>query len=95
MFYTKDKQFFKRLILIAIPILLQNLLSASLNFIDVFMIGNLGEASVAAVGSANQFFFVYSMLIFGLASGTAIFTAQYWGKRMSGAYILSWVLDWV
>jgi putative MATE family efflux protein len=81
MLYTKDKLFFKRLTLIAIPILLQNLLSASLNFIDVFMIGNLGEASVAAVGSANQFFFVYSMLIFGLASGTAIFTAQYWGKK--------------
>lgn len=66
---------------LATPILLQNLLSSSLNFIDVFMIGRLGESSIAAVGSANQFFFVFLMLIFGLASGTAIFTAQYWGRR--------------
>lgn len=81
MLYTKDKSFLPRMIAIATPILLQNLLSASLNFVDVFMIGNLGEAAVSAVGSANQYFFVFNMLIFGLASGSAIFTAQYWGQR--------------
>lgn len=81
MFYTKDSRFFPRLIAIAAPILLQNLLSSSLNFIDVFMIGQLGEASVAAVGSANQFFFVFIMIVFGLASGSAIFTAQHWGQK--------------
>ncbi|HHU37350.1 MAG TPA: MATE family efflux transporter [Treponema sp.] len=80
MFYTKDKAFFPKLLVLVLPILLQNLLSSSLNFIDVFMIGRLGEASVAAVGSANQFFFILQMLIFGLASSSAIFTAQYWGR---------------
>lgn len=77
----KDKMFFPRMFSLVLPILLQNLLSSSLNFIDVFMIGRLGEVQVAAVGSANQFFFIFLMLIFGLASGTAIFTAQYWGKK--------------
>lgn len=81
MFYTRDKTFFPRLFALVLPILLQNLLSSSLNFIDVFMIGRLGEASIAAVGSANQFFFILLMLIFGMASGSAIFTAQYWGRR--------------
>lgn len=81
MFYTKDKTFFPRLLALVLPILLQNLLSSSLNFIDVFMIGRLGEASIAAVGSANQFFFILLMLIFGMASGSAIFTAQYWGRK--------------
>jgi len=66
---------------LAAPILLQNLLSSSLNFIDVFMIGGLGETAIASVGSANQFFFIFLMLIYGLASGTAIFTAQYWGRK--------------
>ncbi|HPX14428.1 MAG TPA: MATE family efflux transporter, partial [Treponemataceae bacterium] len=75
MFYTRDKTFFPRLFALVLPILLQNLLSSSLNFIDVFMIGRLGEASIAAVGSANQFFFILLMLIFGMASGSAIFTA--------------------
>jgi len=79
--YNKDKDFFPRLFAVASPILLQNILSASLGFIDVFMIGKLGGTPLAGVGSANDFFFVYNMLIFGLASGSAIFTAQYWGKR--------------
>ncbi|MDA3899134.1 MAG: MATE family efflux transporter [Spirochaetes bacterium] len=81
MLYTKDEFFLPRMLALATPILLQNLLSSSLNFIDVFMIGRLGEVSVAAVGSANQFFFIYLMLVFGLASGSAIFTAQYWGRK--------------
>lgn len=81
MFYTKDKNFFPRLLALVVPILLQNLLSSSLNFIDVFMIGRLGEVPIASVGSANQFFFIVLMLIFGMASGSAIFTAQYWGRK--------------
>lgn len=76
-----NKAFISRLLVIATPILLQNILAASLGFIDVFMIGKLGSNHLAGVGSANNFFFVYNMLIFGLASGSAIFTAQYWGKR--------------
>lgn len=81
MLVYKDKFFLPRLLALAIPILLQNLLSSSLNFIDVFMVGRLGETALAAVGSANQFFFVFNMLNFGLASGSAIFTAQHWGQK--------------
>jgi putative MATE family efflux protein len=81
MIFYKDKYFLPRLIALAAPILLQNLLSSSLNFIDVFMVGQLGETALAAIGSANQFFFVFNMLNFGLASGSAIFTAQHWGQR--------------
>lgn len=81
MLYEDKKTFITRLLAIATPILLQNILAASLGFIDVFMIGKLGSAYLAGVGSANNFFFVYNMLIFGLASGSAIFTAQYWGQR--------------
>jgi putative MATE family efflux protein len=45
------------------------------------MIGQMGEASVAAVGLANQMFFLLTLLLFGINSGAAIFTAQLWGKR--------------
>jgi len=81
MLFYKDKFFLPRLLSLAAPILIQNLLSSSLNFIDVFMVGRLGETALAAVGSANQFFFVFNMLNFGLASGSAIFTAQHWGQK--------------
>lgn len=81
MLLYKDKYFFPRLLALALPILLQNFLSSSLNFVDVFMVGSLGETAVAGVGAANQFFFVFNMLNFGLASGSAIFTSQHWGQK--------------
>jgi putative MATE family efflux protein len=49
--------------------------------IDVIMVGQLGETSIAALGLSNQVFFVFILLLFGLTSGMAIFTAQFWGKR--------------
>jgi putative MATE family efflux protein len=49
--------------------------------IDVIMVGQLGETSIAALGLSNQIFFVLILILFGLSSGVAIFTAQYWGKH--------------
>lgn len=77
----RDKSFLKKTAAIAIPIALQNLLSTTLNFVDTIMIGQLGESSIAAVGLANKVFFVFSLLLFGIVSGSGILTAQYWGIR--------------
>ncbi len=52
-----------------------------MNIIDVAMIGLLGDTSVAAVGLSNQAFFIMTLVMFGISSGTAIFSAQYWGQR--------------
>jgi putative MATE family efflux protein len=65
---------------LAVPVAFQQLITASLNMIDVLMVGQLGETSVAALGLANQIFFLLILFLFGVSSGTAIFTAQYWGK---------------
>jgi len=78
--FLKDKSFFREILTIALPISFQQLINASLNMIDVLMIGQLGETSIAAVGLANQVFFVFVIMLFGLTSGMAIFTAQFWGK---------------
>ncbi|KNF08375.1 multidrug resistance protein [Gottschalkia purinilytica] len=77
----KDKDFYRTMLSIALPVTLQNLISSSLNMIDTFMITGLGEASIAAVGQANQVFFLFSILLFGINSGASIFIAQFWGKR--------------
>jgi len=45
------------------------------------MIGSLGQSSIAAVGLANKVFFVFTLLLFGIISGSSILTAQYFGKR--------------
>jgi len=65
---------------IAVPVAFQQLISAGLNMMDVLMVGQLGESSVAALGLANQIFFLLILFLFGVTSGMSIFTAQFWGK---------------
>jgi len=60
---------------------MQALLNTTLNLVDTMMIGSLGESAIAAVGLANKVFFVFTLLLFGVVSGSSILTAQYWGKR--------------
>ncbi|KAB3530706.1 MATE family efflux transporter [Alkaliphilus serpentinus] len=76
----KDRGFYIKLLAIALPIALQNLISSSLNMVDTLMIGRLGEIEIASVGLANQFFFLFVLLLFGINSGVSIFTSQFWGK---------------
>lgn len=78
---SADKAFIRKTIAITVPIALQGLLNNSLNFVDTLMIGSLGESTIAGVGLANKVFFVFTLLIFGIVSGSGILTAQYWGKR--------------
>ena len=73
----KNKEFFKAMLSIALPITLQNLVASSVNMLDTLMITSLGEESLAA----NQVFFFYAVTIFGVATGSSIFVAQFWGKR--------------
>ncbi len=77
----RDKTFYIAIITLALPIMLQNLLAASLSFIDTVMIGQLGEVQIAAVGLANQMFFLVILLFFGISSGASIFFAQFWGNK--------------
>ncbi len=81
---TKDG-FFRQLLLLAIPIILQNLISVSLNMVDILMIGQLGEVSVSATSLGNQPFFIFTLFVFGLSSGACVLTSQYWGKRDIGS----------
>lgn len=77
----QDRDFYQKMISLAVPITVQNLISTSLNMVDTVMIGRLGEANIAAVGLGNQFFFLLSLLLFGINSGSSIFFAQFWGKQ--------------
>lgn len=77
----KLSPFYGALFGIALPIIIQNFISSSLNLIDTAMLGQLGETTVAAVGLANQIFFLFFFVLFGISSGAAVFTAQLWGKR--------------
>lgn len=79
--FFKDKAFIRQMLSLAIPVAFQQFISAGLNMVDVLMVGQLGETSIAALGLANQIFFLLIIFLFGITSGMAIFTAQFWGKR--------------
>jgi Na+-driven multidrug efflux pump len=66
---------------IALPITLQNLIGTSLNMVDTIIVGKQGEAQIAAVGLANQLYFLLSLIWFGVNSGSSIFISQFWGKK--------------
>jgi putative MATE family efflux protein len=76
-----DRQFYRSLFAIALPIMFQNFINSAVNVLDTIMIGRLGTVEIAAVGLGNQVFFLYNLALFGLCSGASIFTAQFWGKR--------------
>ncbi len=78
---SERKAFYIKMVGIALPVVLQGLLNNSLSFVDTLMIGQLGEASIAAVALANQMFFLISLLYFGVCSGSAIFLSQFWGAN--------------
>jgi putative MATE family efflux protein len=79
--FFSDAEYYQRLFKLGFPIALQQFIMSSLNMVGVVMIGQLGAAQLAAVGLANQIFFLLNLLIFGITSGSAMFTAQLWGKR--------------
>lgn len=65
---------------LAIPIMIQNLISTLVNTADTLMLGFVGQKAMAASSLANEYTFVLSCLYFGMATGTSVLCAQYWGK---------------
>lgn len=79
--YKKDKEFYKYLFFITLPIVLQSLITSSLNMLDTMMIGKVGEIELASVGIANQYYFLFSLLANAIAIGSGVLIAQLWGKK--------------
>lgn len=75
--------FYKRAFSVAVPIAVHNLIISSINMADVFMVGQLGESSIAALGISNQLMFLFILSLFGMGSGGQIFIAQFFGKKDS------------
>ena len=74
-----DKRFYKMVLAIAIPIMIQNGITNFVNLLDNIMVGQIGTAEMSGVAIVNQIFFVFTLCIFGGCAGAGIFTAQYFG----------------
>ena len=76
----RGKLFYRNVVALAIPIILQNLITNSLGLLDTFMVGRLGETPMAAVTLANIPIFVIQLMTFGLQSGASVLISQFHGK---------------
>ncbi len=77
----RDREYIHEMRKIAVPIIVQQLMFSGLNMLGVIFVGQKGEVSVAAVGLAGQVAFLLNLVHFGIISGAAMFTAQFWGRR--------------
>ena len=80
-FAQLDRGFWRKMFSLALPISIQQMLTASFGLIDVGMIGQVGEIELASVGLIGKLFFVSTHLLGGLSSGASILAAQYYGKN--------------
>ncbi|MDR3574457.1 MAG: MATE family efflux transporter [Anaerolineaceae bacterium] len=79
--HLPDRAFLSSLVKVALPIIIQMVITNGLSLVDITLIGQLGDTAVAGVGLANQAYFLLTLLLFGITSASVIFTAQYWGLR--------------
>ena len=75
--------YYKRMLTIAFPIMIQNGITNFVSMLDNIMVGRVGTLQMTGVSIVNQLIFVFGLCIFGAMSGVGIFTAQFYGKRDS------------
>ncbi len=76
-----NKSFYKMVFALVMPMAMQNLINTAITSADVMMLGKVGETVLSASSLAGQVQFILSLIFFGITSGAAVLTAQYWGKQ--------------
>ena len=80
-FLVTDVIFYKRAMLIIIPVLLQNMINQGVNMMDTIMVGQLGEVSISASSLANQFYVIFTFICMGVSAAGLVLASQYWGAE--------------
>ncbi|MBP3869710.1 MAG: MATE family efflux transporter [Faecalicoccus sp.] len=76
-----ERNYYKKALMIAVPIMIQNGITNIVNMLDNIMVGSIGTNPMSGVAIVNQLLFIWNLCIFGGLSGIGIFTAQFYGKR--------------
>ena len=79
--YFGDKNFYKTVMSVAVPILIQNFITNFVSMLDNLMVGSLGTEQMSGVSIVNKLIFDFNLAVFGALSGAGIFTAQFFGKN--------------
>ena len=78
--FIGDRAFYKRILLLAVPMIAQNAITSFVSFLDNIMVGMIGTEQMSGVAIVNQLLFVFNLCIFGGVSGAGIFGTQFFGK---------------
>ncbi len=76
----EKKAFYRMVLFLALPIVGQNVIDAMVTSADVVMLGFVSQEALSAVSLAGNVQFVLSLFLFGMATGSAMLSSQYWGK---------------
>jgi len=74
-----DRDFYKKVLAISVPIMVQNGITQMVNLLDNIMVGSLGTEAISGVSIVNEFISIFNIVIFGAGAASGIFTAQYHG----------------
>ncbi len=77
--FIGDRTFYRTVLALVIPIIIQNSITNFVNLLDNVMVGQVGTAQMSGVAIANQLMFVFNLTVFGGLSGAGIFGAQFFG----------------
>lgn len=75
-----DKKFYKKVLMVAIPIMVQNGITNFIGLLDNVMVGAVGTEQMSGVSISNQLLFIFNLCVFGAVSAAGIFTAQFYGQ---------------
>ncbi|MBQ7284229.1 MAG: MATE family efflux transporter [Oscillospiraceae bacterium] len=78
--FVFDKEYFKTLAAVALPIAMQNVINHGVSAMDTIMLGELGDIAVSGASLGGQTFFLMMICGFGVCGGASVLIAQYWGK---------------
>jgi Na+-driven multidrug efflux pump len=76
-----NKNFFKNMIKLALPIAMQQLLVSCAQLVDTAMVTRLGNVAVSSVGVSSRWIFLMNLFYFGISSGSAALISQFWGAK--------------
>lgn len=79
--FVRDKNFYRDVALLAIPVAMQSVISIGINMMDTVMLGSFGEVQLSASSLSSQFYRIFQVLCMGMGFGASVMTAQYWGRR--------------
>lgn len=78
---VRDKSFYKSVAIMALPIVLQSMITIGVNIMDTVMLGSFGEVQISASSLANSYIEIFHILNLGIGGGAGVLIGQYWGMQ--------------